>query len=134
MTTAAAGIRARLADLAGDEPCAEERALLARMLGAYPAKTAGAVRHLAEALRSGDAAAVEARAHGLKGSAANLGATTLAGLFADLEGRARDGDLPGPEPILTVVHRELELITPVCTALAAEVTATGPWHPVSYRC
>jgi HPt (histidine-containing phosphotransfer) domain-containing protein len=126
LTTAAAGIRARLADLSGDEPCAEERALLARMLGAYPAKTAGAVRHLAEALRSGDAATVEARAHGLKGSAANLGATALAGLFGELEGHARDGDLPGPEPALAAVHRELDLITPVCAVIAAELTATGP--------
>jgi HPt (histidine-containing phosphotransfer) domain-containing protein len=86
-------IRARLDDLAGPDPYEDEWALLARLLRSFTVKTGPAVDQLAAALRTGDAEDVRERAHGLKGSAANVGAGTLAALFAHLEHRARIAEL-----------------------------------------
>lgn len=114
-------IRARLDDLAGPDPYEDERALLARLLRSFTVKTGPAVDQLAVALRDGDAEDVRERAHGLKGSAANVGAGTLAALFADLEHRARDGALPSPATGLDAVRAELDLVVPLLTAAAQEL-------------
>jgi HPt (histidine-containing phosphotransfer) domain-containing protein len=114
-------IRARLDDLAGPDPHDDERELLARLLRSFTIKTGPAVDQLAAALREGDAGDVRERAHGLKGSAANVGAGTLAGLFADLEHRARDGALPSPVTGLDAVRAELDLIVPLMAAVAGEL-------------
>jgi HPt (histidine-containing phosphotransfer) domain-containing protein len=114
-------IRARIDDLAGPEPHDDERELLTRLLRSFTIKTGPAVDQLAAALREGNAGDVGDRAHGLKGSAANVGATTLAGLFADLEHRARDGALPSPVNGLDGVRAELDLVVPLMTAVADEL-------------
>jgi histidine phosphotransfer protein HptB len=112
-------IRARLEDLAGPDPLDDERELLGRLLRSFTMKTGPAVDQLAAALRDGDAGDVRERAHGLKGSASNVGAGTLAGLFAELEHRARDGALPSPG--LDAIRAELDLVVPVMTAVADEL-------------
>src|SRR4051794_17168201 len=90
-----AEIRARLRDITGgDEPGDEERALLARLIRSYARKTPAAVDRLGELLQGGDAAAVRDQAHALKGSAANIGAATFSGIFAEVEHSARDGVVP----------------------------------------
>jgi HPt (histidine-containing phosphotransfer) domain-containing protein len=114
-------IRARLDDLAGPDPHDDERELLARLLRSFTIKTAPAVDRLAAVLREGDAEDVRERAHGLKGSAANVGAGTLAGIFADLEHRARAGALPGPAALLDAVRAELDLVVPALMAVADEL-------------
>ena len=114
-------IRARLDDLAGPDPYEDERALLARLLRSFTVKTGPAVDQLAAALRTGDAEDVRERAHELKGSAANVGAGTLAALFADLEHRARNAVLPEPAAAVDAVHAELDLVVPLLTAAAQEL-------------
>jgi len=115
-------IRARLYTITGPAPSAQERALLARMLTTFPTKTLTALDRLARALRAAETAAVGSQAHSLKGSAANLGVTNLTRLFADLEDQARRGDLPHPEPTLQAVRDALDLATPACITIAAELT------------
>jgi HPt (histidine-containing phosphotransfer) domain-containing protein len=114
-------IRARIDDLAGPEPHDDERELLARLLRSFTIKTGPAVDQLAAALREGDAGDVRERAHGLKGSAANVGATALAGVFADLEHRAYGDALPEPAAVLDAVRAELDLVVPLMTTLADEL-------------
>lgn len=118
-TERVAEIRARLDDLAGPDPLDDERELLARLLRSFTMKTGPAVDQLAAALRDGDAGDVRERAHGLKGSSSNVGAGRLAGLFAELEHRARDGALPSP--VLDAIRAELDLVVPVMTAVADEL-------------
>ena len=116
-----ADIRARLDDIAGPDPYDDERELLARLIRSFTFKTGPAVDELAAALHDGDAADVRERAHGLKGSAANVGATTLAGVFAELEHRARAGALPDPATFLDAVRTELDLVVPLLSAVATEL-------------
>jgi histidine phosphotransfer protein HptB len=114
-----AEIRARLDDIAGPDPYDDERELLARLIRSFTSKTGPAVDELAAALRDGAAADVRELAHGLKGSAANVGATTLAGIFADLEHRA--GARPDPATVLDAVRTELDVVVPLLSAVAAEL-------------
>ncbi|HEY7273779.1 MAG TPA: Hpt domain-containing protein [Actinoplanes sp.] len=116
-----ADIRARLDDIAGPDPYDDERELLARLIRSFAGRTGPAVDGLAAALREGAAADVRERAHGLKGSAANVGATALAGIFADLEHRAAAGALPDPATILDAVRGELDVVVPLLSAVAAEL-------------
>ena len=74
-------IRTRLADVTGPEPGGPERALVGRLIRSFLAKTPVGVDQLAELLRGGTTGEVRDHAHGLKGSASNLGADTLAACF-----------------------------------------------------
>ncbi|MET0415363.1 MAG: Hpt domain-containing protein [Actinoplanes sp.] len=113
-------IRARLADISGPEPEAAERALLARLIRSFTQKTPEAVDRLGELLRGGDADAVRDHAHGLKGSASNIGADTLSGIFAEVEHAARDGAVPDPDLTLGRVAAEQARVLAVLDRLAAE--------------
>lgn len=111
------GIRARLADIGGDDPDPAERALVARLLTSFATGTPAAVDELGEAMERGDAPDVQTRAHRLKGSAANLGAVTLAGLFAQVEERARRGE-PDDAGALDRIRAEIAELGPVLARLA----------------
>ena len=50
---------------------------------------------LQEGLAAGDATVVARAAHGIKGSAGNIGATKVAALATELDQRARTGNLDG---------------------------------------
>ena len=52
-------------------------------------------RSMEDALATGDAAALAKAAHGIKGSAGNIGAVHVAALATELEQRARGGDMTG---------------------------------------
>jgi HPt (histidine-containing phosphotransfer) domain-containing protein len=121
-------IRARLADITGPEPCGPERALLGRLIRSFLVKTPVGVDHLAELLRGGTPGQVREQAHGLKGSASNLGADTLAAIFADVEHAARDGSVPDADLTLGRVGAELAHVVPVLEGLVVEL---GP--PVADR-
>lgn len=116
-------IRARLAEIGGDEPTGPERQLLARLLRSWITKTPAAVDRLAELVHDADLAAVRDQAHLLKGSAANLGITTLAGLFAGIEQEARAGRRPDPDTALAAVRREYARAERVCAGIAEDLSA-----------
>jgi histidine phosphotransfer protein HptB len=103
-------IRSRLADIAGPAPAEAERALLTRLIRSFTAKTPAGVDRLAELLRGGDNEAVRDHAHGLKGSASNIGAATLSAIFAEVENAARDGRVPDADLTLGRIRAE-EAIT-----------------------
>jgi histidine phosphotransfer protein HptB len=115
-----AEIRARLAEISGGEPGPAERALLGRLIRSYLAKTPAAVDRLGELLRDGSPDDVRDHAHALKGSAANLGADTLAGVFAEVEHAARNGEKPGPDLTLRRVETELLVVQDLFGGLIAE--------------
>jgi HPt (histidine-containing phosphotransfer) domain-containing protein len=114
-------IRSRLDDIAGPEPGDAERALLARLLHSFTAKTPGRVDRLGELLRTGDEEAVRDHAHGLKGSAANIGATTLAGMFAEIEHAAREGVVPDPDATLGRICAEQAIVLGSVARVASEL-------------
>jgi len=114
-------IRARLADIAGPQPGGPERALLGRLVRSYLGKTPGGVDRLGELLRGGAPEEVRDHAHALKGSAANLGADTLAAAFAEVEQSARDGLVPDPDLTLGRVCAELAQVQAILEALAADL-------------
>jgi HPt (histidine-containing phosphotransfer) domain-containing protein len=114
-------IRARFADIAGPEPGAAERALLVRLVRSFGQKTPVGVDRLGELLRGGDVEAVRDHAHGLKGSASNIGADTLAGIFAEVEHAARDGMVADPELTLGRLAAEQAIVLDLLDRLAAEL-------------
>ncbi|GIE94585.1 Hpt domain-containing protein [Paractinoplanes rishiriensis] len=114
-------IRARMADIAGDQPSAAERELLARLIRSFVGKTPDGVERLGELLRGGDRTALRDHAHGLKGSASNIGADTLAGIFAEVEHAARNGSVPDPDLTLGRLAAEQALVIGVLDDLAQEL-------------
>ena len=122
-------IRARLADIAGDDPGAAERALLVRLIRSFAGKTPGAVDRLGELLRGGDRSHVRDQAHGLKGSASNIGAGTLASIFAEVEDAARDGSVPDPDVTLGRIAAEQALVLGLLDEMAQELDQPAPLSP-----
>ena len=114
-------IRARLADIGGEAPGAAERALMARLIRSFAGKAPAKVEQLGELLRGGDRAAVRDHAHGLKGSAANIGADTLSGIFAEVEHSARDGVIPDADMTLGRICAEQALVLGLLDRLAREM-------------
>ncbi|GAA0799607.1 Hpt domain-containing protein [Spirilliplanes yamanashiensis] len=90
--TELASIRERIVDLVEDPA---DVAFVARMLRSFADRAPGLAEALTAAVEAGDAEAVAARAHALKGAAGNAGATGLAAACAELERRAGAGDLAG---------------------------------------
>ena len=66
----------------------------------YIEDSPGNVDQLLAALNSGHMKGVEMAAHSLKGGTLNLGANQLSALFAEIEDRARKGELKGDEGIV----------------------------------
>ncbi len=79
-------IRARLADVAGDD---EE--FIVELVNAFLSGGEETVQELRAAVELGDATAIGRAAHKLKGAAANLHVNVLATLSFDLETRAKSG-------------------------------------------
>jgi HPt (histidine-containing phosphotransfer) domain-containing protein len=110
-------IRARLDDITEGAPGPAELALLARLLRSFAAKAPAATDELIGLLAAGATTDIRERAHALKGSSANIGATALSALCADVEAQARAGDRP--EPVTTAqrlrdeVGRALRAVTEV---------------------
>jgi HPt (histidine-containing phosphotransfer) domain-containing protein len=116
-------IRSRLDDIAGPDPGDAERALLARLLHSFTAKTPARVDRLGELLRDGDKEALRDHAHGLKGSASNIGAEALAAMFAEVEHAAREGVVPDPDETLSRIRAEQEVVLGSVARVADEQTA-----------
>jgi HPt (histidine-containing phosphotransfer) domain-containing protein len=119
--TRVAGVRARLADLTEGDPTPAETALLLRLLGSFEGRAQEAADVLADLLRHGDLADVRDQAHSLKGSAANIGATRLAGLCAAVEDQARAGRLADPRHTAARLHTEVAGALRAVSRLAGEL-------------
>ncbi|MDI6100893.1 Hpt domain-containing protein [Actinoplanes sp. NEAU-A12] len=103
-----AGVRARLADLVEGAPSPAELALVLRLLRSFAAKAPLAANELVRLLRAGDPVAVRDHAHSLKGSAANVGATGLAAVCAQVEDRARAGVVADVGPTAARLRSETD--------------------------
>ena len=114
-------IRTRLADVTGPEPSGPERALVGRLIRSFLAKTPVGVDRLAELLRGGSPGEVRDHAHGLKGSASNLGADSLAAILADVEHAAGRGRMPDPDLTLGRLGAELAQVRAVLERLVGEL-------------
>lgn len=90
--------------IGGDEKLLEEIAVL--FLQEYPSLLEAA----REALRTGDAPALERAAHSLKGSASNFGAYPCVEAAFNLERQARYGDLTSSQEGLARLDAQLALL------------------------
>lgn len=90
----AAGVRARLHDITGGTPGPDERALLVRLLRSFADQAPATAGTVIDLLDGGELRELRERAHALRGSAANIGATGLAALCAGIERDARAGRRP----------------------------------------
>ncbi|MBM2621345.1 Hpt domain-containing protein [Actinoplanes sp. LDG1-06] len=113
-------VRDRMADIAGDDPGPAERALIGRLIRSFLDKTPRGVDQLAVLLRGGDPDMLREHAHAMKGSASNIGAASLARVFAEIEQSAREGVVPDPDVMLGRVACEQALVHPVLEKIAAE--------------
>ena len=68
---------------------------------------------LAEAVPAGDSDRVRSRAHSIKGSAGNIGASALQQTAAEMEIAGREGRLDDAERLLPVLHQGLEQVNTV---------------------
>ncbi len=114
-TSREAAIRARLEDISGANPPADEVELLVHLLTSYVGKTPAGLDRLESLVAAGDVSGVVVEAHTLKGSAANIGAVGLAELLKSVEHGASGGEL-----VVDVagLRGEFERVAVACTAIA----------------
>jgi CheY-like chemotaxis protein/anti-sigma regulatory factor (Ser/Thr protein kinase) len=117
-----AAIRSRLGDLGGPDPTDAERDVLAEMLHALRTRLPETIERMDTAIRESDGALLARAAHGMKGSAANIGAAALAELTGDLETRAREGRLQNTGPVFASVREQAALLATILDRLGAEFT------------
>ena len=92
-----------------------------RLLRRYAVDHAQDMARLRERMLLGDRDEARRLAHALKGSSANLGATGVQGLSADLEAAIRDGrDADGIERLTDAVENELQRLTAAIVAALPE--------------
>ncbi|GAA3141512.1 hypothetical protein GCM10010466_35610 [Planomonospora alba] len=114
-----AAVRRRLEDLA-DPGCEREQEILDRVLASFLDRAPRVLHQLGRAVADGDAAAVEQRAHSLKGSAANLGAAALAEVCARIEQHGNAGRTAAAAGLLERLRQELDRACRVLEAVVAE--------------
>ena len=67
-------------------------------------------RALEDGLAAGDAQVVARAAHGIKGSAGNIGANAVYRLATELDARARTGNLDGARERIDAIHAAYERV------------------------
>ena len=67
-------------------------------------------RALEDGIAAGDAQVVARAAHGIKGSAGNIGANVVYRLATELDARARTGNLDGARERIDAIHAEYERV------------------------
>jgi signal transduction histidine kinase/DNA-binding response OmpR family regulator len=82
--------------------------LLADVMATFVRETPGRIARIATALRTGDGPGAEQAAHGLKGSAAAIGAQRLSALCAHIEECSRQGDLEACRSSVTSLTQEFD--------------------------
>ena len=118
-------VHRRLAELAGPDP-EENRELFTLLISSFVGRAPQALAELAAAARRGAALDTAKAAHTLRGEAASLGGTDLAGVLAGLEQRARTGALVATEDDLGRIAAELDAL---CRALLAAGVSWGVYSP-----
>ncbi|GAA2702821.1 Hpt domain-containing protein [Actinoplanes palleronii] len=122
-----AGVRARIAAITDPDPTPAELALVLRLLRSFAAKTPGAVEQLTTLLAGrADPGGIRDRAHALKGSAANIGATGLAAVCAVLEDQARAGAVADPARTADRIRSEATGALRAVSTLAEEFAQRCP--------
>ncbi len=91
-----------------DDVCMHEVEIERKFLGELLALVPQTIARISSLIAAGDAAAVEASAHALKGHCLMLGANALGRVFAELENDAQRGRLGRGRALIS--HAELELI------------------------
>lgn len=82
--------------------------LLRKVVDAFVVEMPANLSALSDAVRQGDPPSVRQATHRMRGAAANLGATAVAGLCAQLEQLALEGHLTAAPVILVGLGAELE--------------------------
>lgn len=93
----------QLTEIAADD----NPGFLGEMIDAFDATATDTARLLHDALRRGDAHALERAAHSLKGSSGSLGAARVAALCQRLQEIGRAGMIDGAEPLVDELDHEL---------------------------
>jgi signal transduction histidine kinase/CheY-like chemotaxis protein len=88
--------------------------VVADLLELFRTETPPLLQAMREALSRNDGPRLRESAHGLKGTASNLGAQTLASLCAELEKRGKSGSFEGVDGLLARVEQQYAA---VCAAL-----------------
>jgi HPt (histidine-containing phosphotransfer) domain-containing protein len=83
-------------------------------------------RALEDGLAAGDAQAVAKAAHGIKGSAGNIGANVVYRLATELDARARTGDLDGARERIAAIDAAYARVADEVRAYRAGVTGSAP--------
>jgi CheY-like chemotaxis protein len=84
---------------------------LAELIDLFLQDTPARIANLLDAFKTGSAAELERAAHGLKGSASNLGARGLAAACTDVSSIARAGTLPDASAVARILS-EFERLKP----------------------
>ncbi|MBI4606640.1 MAG: response regulator [Planctomycetes bacterium] len=95
--------------------------LVAELVESFLAQVPADVQGLGEAVRAGDSGRLVVSAHGLKSSAAQLGAARLAAACARLEKAGKAADLEAAAPLVAAVEKELEAVREPMKEAAARV-------------
>jgi signal transduction histidine kinase/DNA-binding response OmpR family regulator len=93
------------------------RPILREVVELYLAETPRLLERMQEALRRSDAEALAFAAHSFKGSSAQIGAAQAAALSAEIERKAKLGELEGTGALLADLEREVERALPLLRAL-----------------
>ncbi len=102
--------RLKLAEYAGSDTVVELTQL-------FQARTPALLATLREAVRTADVKQVQATAHALKGSSANIGATEMSKACAELETLARAGGLDNATALVAHIDREYEHVLAILPEL-----------------
>ncbi|GGN41500.1 hypothetical protein GCM10010109_71630 [Actinoplanes campanulatus] len=125
-------IRARAEVIAGPEAGAPDRRRLAGILHRFADRLPGVLDRMDRAVADGDTRNLARLAHGLKASAATLGANRFAALCADLEDRAHHahGD---PAPVLRDLHERAREVGDSMESVSRRLTRSRDRAPVNSR-
>jgi HPt (histidine-containing phosphotransfer) domain-containing protein len=83
-------------------------------------------RALEDGLAANDAQAVARAAHGIKGSAGNIGANVVYQLATELDARARTGNLDGARESIAAIDAAYARVADEVRAYRASVTGSAP--------
>ncbi len=105
-------------DQLSDLQSKEDPELLTRVLTMYVVESPKAMAKLKQAVADGDAPEITRTAHSLKSTSANVGATTMSKLCADLQAAGKSADLDAVRALFATAEPEYDRVQ---TALTAEL-------------
>ena len=112
------GVLDRLLETTGGDP-----AFVADLLDTFTEEVPATLAGLRPAIAAGDAETVRRGAHTIKSNAATFGASALAAACAELEARARSGELNGADELLRRIEERYAAAQAALDAVRAQLTA-----------